>query len=108
MQGVLKAIALRQSWKLGDVRVTNMSNSQIGDSQKFDFRVQMGKTDLLFRFSDEVDSWRKLNGNGEFGELLSETNTNRALKKFRLDGPFELRVVGDDDELKLELPVCLD
>lgn len=105
LKGVLKAIALRQSWKLGDVRVTNTSNSRIGDSQKYDFLVQMGKTNLLIRFSDEVDSWRKLHGNGEFGELLSEINTNRTLKKLRLDGPFELRVVGDDDELKLQLPL---
>ncbi|KAF9611396.1 hypothetical protein IFM89_032065 [Coptis chinensis] len=104
LHDILKSIALKKKWKLEDIRISKITNSQTRTSQKYEFRIRIGKSDLLFRFSEELNnSWRMLKKNGEFGSLLSGISSKAVLGKFELNGPFELRV-GGDDELNLTLP----
>jgi hypothetical protein len=66
---------------------------------------RVGQTQLLVKFSDEVGSWKKFrNGKNDFGSLVSEVGALGLLDTFKLEGPFELRV-GGDDKLSLLLPV---
>ncbi|PIA52360.1 hypothetical protein AQUCO_01000313v1 [Aquilegia coerulea] len=106
LKDVLKTISLKENWNSKDIKVNKVRNLRIGSSQRYEFRIRMGKSDLLFRFSDELkNSWRKVKGKRKFGvNLVSEISSEAVLKKFELNGPFELRVDGDD-ELKLKLPV---
>ncbi|XP_043711375.1 uncharacterized protein LOC122660223 [Telopea speciosissima] len=106
LKDVLKLISLRQSWDLDEIRVSNLDvgKARIGSAQRYEFRLRVGKSDLLFKFPDEVDSWRKLRKTGEFKSLVSEVSSETLLNPFKLEGPFELRVGGDDD-LSLVLPI---
>jgi signal peptidase I len=78
---------------------------RFGSTPRYEFRVGLGKTQLVVKFSDEVGSWRKFrNGKSDFGSLVTEVGALGLLDTFKLEGPFELRV-GGDDKLSLLLPV---
>ncbi|OVA10513.1 hypothetical protein BVC80_8985g50 [Macleaya cordata] len=107
-EDVLKAISVRQNWTLEEIRVSDVDvrNAKVGSSQRYDFRIRFGKSDLEFKFSDEVDSWRKLRRKGGFGPSIYEASSKTVLNTIDLEGPFELLVDGDD-ELSLLLPFSL-
>ncbi|KAF8409987.1 hypothetical protein HHK36_002507 [Tetracentron sinense] len=90
---ILKTISVRQGWNLEQIRVSNLDvrNARIGSSQRCEFRLRIGKSDLVFKFSDEVDLWRRLKERGEFGSLVNEVSSKTVLNTFKLEGPFELR-----------------
>ncbi|XP_042508994.1 uncharacterized protein LOC122084646 [Macadamia integrifolia] len=106
LKDVLKSISLKQSWDLDEIRVSNLDvgKVRIGSAQRYEFRLRLGKSDLVFKFFDEVHSWRKIRKRGEFKSLVSKASSETVLKGFKLEGPFEIRVDGDDD-LSLVLPM---
>ncbi|KAJ4967040.1 hypothetical protein NE237_018889 [Protea cynaroides] len=106
LKDVLKFISLKQSWNLDEIRVSNsyVGKARVGSAQRYEFRLRVGKSDLLLEFPDEVHSWRKIRKRGEFNSLVNEVSSESVLNAFKLEGPFELIVDGDDD-LTLVLPM---
>lgn len=111
-QDVLKAISLRQRWDLEDVRISNLDLRKVrfGSAPRYEFRVGFGKIKWVIKHSEEeeVGSWKKFrNEKTDFGSLVTEAaSIMGVLDTFKMEGPFELRV-GGDDQLSLLLPVCL-
>lgn len=103
----MKKITVAQRWDSREVRVSRLDlrNVRVGSAPRYEVRVGSGRTQLLVKFSDEVGSWKKFrNGKNDFGSLVSEVGALGLLDTFKLEGPFELRV-GGDDKLSLLLPV---
>jgi signal peptidase I len=103
----VKKISVVQRWDSRDVRVSRLDLRKLrfASAPLYEFRVGLGKTQLVVKFSDEVGSWRKFRiGKSDFGSLVSEVGALGLLDTFKLEGPFELRV-GGDDKLSLLLPV---
>ena len=54
-----------------------------------------------------MSSWKKMKKGGDFESVVNAVSSMAVLDAFRVEGPLELRV-GGDDELSLLLPVCLN
>lgn len=106
-QDVLKAISTKKGWNLEEIRVSGIRSARVAASQRYEFRLQIGKTVVVFRFSDEISSWRKLGKWGGFGlGLGARFGLKPVITGLELKGPVELRVAGDDN-LSLLLPVWI-
>ncbi|WCJ35356.1 hypothetical protein M5689_016617 [Euphorbia peplus] len=107
LQDILKEISQQQKWDF-DALVSNstqrVSHIRFGTSQRYDFRIRFGKSPLLFKFPDEVDSWNQLNVEDSFGTFVKGFGSSAQLHAFKLDGPFDLRV-GGEDVIALSLPL---
>lgn len=106
---MLNAISIRQEWNsLKDVRVLELDekNAKVGTSERYEFRVRIRKgTELVLKLRDEVSLWKKIRkGEGDFESLVKEVSSVAVLDAFRVEGPLELRV-GGDDEFSLLLPL---
>ncbi|KAI3895787.1 hypothetical protein MKW98_025578 [Papaver atlanticum] len=106
LKDVLKVISARQNWTSEKIRVfdVDMKNVKVGSLRRYEFRVQFAKSDLEFKFSDGVNSWKKLRKKGGFRSSVLRASSKTVLNKFELEGPFELHVDGDD-QLSLLLPL---
>lgn len=110
LKGLLKQIALTEKWNLEDIRVSKLDvrKAKFGDLQRFEFRVQFGKSEFVFKLLDQVSGWKrfeKLVNGSDFNDLVSEISSKRAvLDSFKIQGPFHLRVAGDH-RLTLLLPL---
>ncbi|XP_057469953.1 protein TUNICAMYCIN INDUCED 1 [Actinidia eriantha] len=107
LEDVLKAISVREGWNnSGDVRVSKLDsrNAKYGGCQRYEFRIQIGKIELIFKLRDEVSSWKKMKKGGDFESVVNAVSSMAVLDAFRVEGPLELRV-GEDDELSLLLPL---
>ncbi|PSS31388.1 Ktr system potassium uptake protein like [Actinidia chinensis var. chinensis] len=107
LEDVLKAISVREGWNnSGDVRVSKLDsrNAKCGSSQRYEFRLRIGKAELIFELRDEVSSWKKMKKGGDFESVVNAVSSMAVLDAFRVEGPLELRV-GGDDELSLLLPL---
>ncbi|PSR99731.1 Nuclear receptor corepressor 2 like [Actinidia chinensis var. chinensis] len=107
LEDVLKAISVREGWNnSGDVRVSKLDsrNAKYGGSQRYEFRIRIGKIELIFKLRDEVSSWKKMKKGGDFESVVNAVSSMAVLDAFRVEGPLELRV-GGDDELSLLLPL---
>jgi hypothetical protein len=109
LQDVLNAISIRQEWNsLKDVRVLELDekNAKVGTSERYEFRVRIRKgTELVLKLRDKVSLWKKMRkGEGDFESLVKEVSSVAVLDAFRVEGPLELRV-GGDDEFSLLLPL---
>ncbi|KAK9165290.1 hypothetical protein Scep_000481 [Stephania cephalantha] len=106
LKDVVKEISKRQKWDLNDVRVSDggVRNVRVGGSRSCECRMRVEKSELVFKFSDELGPWRKQKERRELVDLLGEIRSNSALEAFELEGPFELRVDGGE-ELSLVLPL---
>ncbi|XP_058080440.1 protein TUNICAMYCIN INDUCED 1 [Magnolia sinica] len=106
LKDVLKAISTRQGWNLDEIKVSDVDirKARVGSSERYEFHLRIGKSDLVFKFSDEISFWEKLRIGGEFGpHLISGSGLKKpVIKGFELVGPVELRVEGED-ELSLAL-----
>lgn len=104
----MKEICERQRWDSDAVSISrlDLSKARSGTAQRYEFRIRFGKTELLFGFSDEVPSWRKLNATRgvDFVDLVRAVGSSPTIGSFKVDGPFELRADGDH-EFSLSLPV---
>eukprot|EP00262_Sarcandra_glabra_P010542 TRINITY_DN25834_c0_g1_i1.p1 TRINITY_DN25834_c0_g1~~TRINITY_DN25834_c0_g1_i1.p1 ORF type:complete len:152 (+),score=16.33 TRINITY_DN25834_c0_g1_i1:61-516(+) len=100
LQDILKAISVKQTWNLEEIRVSDVDvrNARVGSSQMHEFRLWIAEAVLGFRFPDDIWFWKKLSkGEGQFGlDLINSVVSKPLLKPFELEGPFELRAEGDD------------
>ncbi|KAK6939547.1 hypothetical protein RJ641_029078 [Dillenia turbinata] len=106
LEAVLKEIALKQKWNSEDIRVSelNIRKARFGTYQRYECRIRVGKSDFVFRFSDDVFSWKKFpRGGGNFESLVRNVGSKAVLDSFTVEGPLELLVQGND-ELSLTLP----
>ncbi|KAL6012540.1 hypothetical protein ACLOJK_003029 [Asimina triloba] len=109
LKDVLKGISARQGWNLDDIRVLGIDTrgARIGNSKRCEFHLRIGKSDLVFKFHDEVMSWAKVGRTR--GDLFGPNFVGGyglkkpVIKRFELEGPVELWV-GREDELSLQLP----
>lgn len=104
----MKEISARQRWDLNDVRVSKLDLKKVrfGSAQRYEYRVAFGRTRLVLKYVDGVDSWKKLGTEkSDFGSLVGEVGSMGVLDTFKVEGPFEL-LVGGSDEVSLQLPVC--
>lgn len=105
LEDVLKAISTKKGWNLEEIRVSGIRSARVAASQRYEFRLRIGKTVVVFRFSDEISSWRKLGKWGGFGlGLGARFGLKPVITGLELKGPVELRVAGDDN-LSLLLPL---
>ncbi|XP_024017086.1 uncharacterized protein LOC112090314 isoform X2 [Morus notabilis] len=107
LQDVLKEISVKQKWDLDAIKVSRLDLRKLrfGTSNRYEFRVGIGKTHLSAIFSDEVSSWNNFrNPTADLGSLLDEVRSFALLDTFKLEGPFELRV-GDSNYSSLLLPM---
>lgn len=105
---MLKEISTRQKWNFEEVRFTKLEvrKLRIATGRRFEIRIRLGKRRVVFIFPDEVTDWRSGGGRRQVDlkEVVREINSTKVLDPVVLDGPFELRVAGDD-RLSLALPV---
>lgn len=106
----MKQIAGKQGWDLEEMRISKLDvgTLRFGCAESYEIHLELGKTRLLAKFSDEVSSWRKPSYGNEtsFGSLINDIASIAAIRSFKIVGPFELMVEGDA-QLSLFLPVCL-
>ncbi|KAI3465378.1 hypothetical protein Pfo_022041 [Paulownia fortunei] len=111
-QGVLDAIATKEKWALEDIRVSELDvkKAKYGSVQRHEFRVRVGKSEIVFKMHEEALEWKKLavlrkNGSSNFEILVREIGSKAVLDSFKIEGPLELRVARDKDQLSLMLPL---
>ncbi|KDP38409.1 hypothetical protein JCGZ_04334 [Jatropha curcas] len=107
LEDVLKELSETQNWDFQGIRTSKLRVTRVrfGTAQKYEFRIRFGKTDLVFKFPDEVDSWNKFNKErNDFADFVAEIGSTALLDTFKIEGPFDLRV-GNQDELSLSLPL---
>ncbi|KAM7521056.1 hypothetical protein LguiB_020018 [Lonicera macranthoides] len=104
---ILEAIVERENWKLEDVRVSNLDlgSAKYGTLQRYEVRIRIGKSKLDFKLWDQVSRWKNFKKVvvGDFESLANKVSSKAVLDVLQIEGPFELRVAGDD-ELSMMLP----
>lgn len=108
---MLKGIAEREKWDLQDLRVSkDVKKLKFGTLRKYEFRVQIGKTEFTFMMADEVSQWKSFQfrnkNESDFESLVKEIGSKATLDVLKIQGPFELYATGDD-YLSMTLPVCV-
>lgn len=104
----MKGIASSQKWDFDRINFSKLQVSKVrfGTGRRFDFRIRFGKSYFLFKFPDEVTSWTKFKkGGADFEDFIREVSSSAGLDSFKVEGPFELRVAGEN-QASLLLPVC--
>ncbi|XP_077217411.1 signal peptidase I [Tasmannia lanceolata] len=107
LKDVLKAISVRQRWNLDKIRVSDVDvgRVRVGNCQSYEFRLRLGKSILVFSFSDEISLWKKLRTSGQFGpDWIRSISSKPVITAFESEGLVELLVNGDN-ELSLALPL---
>ncbi|XP_011083789.1 uncharacterized protein LOC105166216 [Sesamum indicum] len=111
LQGVLDAITNKEKWALEDIRVSELDvkKAKYGTVQTREFRVRIGKSEIVFKVYEEAPEWKKLavlrkNGSSNFESLVREIGSKAVVDSFKIEGPFELQAARDDDQLSLMLP----
>lgn len=111
LQSVLDAIAKKEKWALEDIWVSELDvkKAKYRTMQRHDFRVRVGKKEVVLKMHDEASEWKKLveiaeNGTSNFEALARRIGSTAVIDSFKVEGPLELMVVGDDDRLSLMLP----
>ena len=109
LQDVLKEISVKQGWDLEGIEISKLevSKVRIFSSQRYEFKIRVGKSYMLLIFPDEVDSRKKLSkpkSSIDFGDLIKEFGSMPVLDTLKLQGPFDLWVSGHDN-FSLLLPV---
>jgi len=109
LQDVLKEISVKQDWDLEGIEISKLevSKVRIFSSQRYEFKIRVGKSYMLLKFPDEIDSRKKLSkpkSSIDFGDLIKEFGSVPVLDTLKLQGPFDLWVSGHDN-FSLLLPV---
>ncbi|KAJ6320816.1 hypothetical protein OIU78_016081 [Salix suchowensis] len=109
LKDVLKEISVKQDWDLEGIEISKLevNKVRIFSSQRYEFKIRVGKSHILLKFPDEVDSRKKLSkpkSSIDFGDLIKEFGSVAVLDTLKLHGPFDLWVSGHDN-LSLLLPM---
>ncbi|XP_042008681.1 uncharacterized protein LOC121757232 [Salvia splendens] len=112
LQGVLDSISKKEKWALEDFWVSEMDvkKAKYKTVQRYDFRVHVGKIEVALKMHDEASEWKKLvrlseNGTSNFEALARRIGSTAVIDSFKVEGPLELMVVGEDDRLSLTFPL---
>ncbi|KAJ6878868.1 hypothetical protein NC652_032414 [Populus alba x Populus x berolinensis] len=95
LKDVLKEISVKQDWDLDGIEISKLgvSKVRIFSSQRYEFKIRVGKSYMLLIFPDEVDSRKKLSkpkSSIHFGDLIKEFGSMPVLDTLKLQGPFDL------------------
>lgn len=109
LKDVLKEISVKQDWDLEGIEISKLevSKVRIFSSQRYEFKIRVGKSYMLLKFPDEIDSRKKLSkpkSSIDFGDLIKEFGSVPVLDTLKLQGPFDLWVSGHDN-FSLLLPM---
>ncbi|KAL3634194.1 hypothetical protein CASFOL_021248 [Castilleja foliolosa] len=112
LQGVLDAIAKKEKWALEDIRVLELDvkRAKYRSQLSYELRVRFGKAEIVLKMNEEMSEWKafralKKNGTLSFEALARMIDSEAVIESFKIEGPFELRVTRDDDQLSLMLPL---
>ncbi|KAK4434464.1 hypothetical protein Salat_0609200 [Sesamum alatum] len=112
LQGVVDAIANKEKWVLEDIRVSELDvkKANYRSVQRYEVQVRVGKAQIVLKMYEEVSEWKKMgalrkNGTSNFEALARKIGSEAVIDSFKIEGPFELRVAGNDDQLSLMLPL---
>ncbi|GER49917.1 signal peptidase I [Striga asiatica] len=111
LQGVLDAIANKERWAVEDIRVSevDMKKAKYRTGLRYELRVRFGKAEIVLKMHEELSEWKKMmdqmNGTLNFESLATIIATEAVIDSFKIEGPFELRVTSDNDQLSLLLPL---
>ncbi|KAL2504165.1 hypothetical protein Adt_19786 [Abeliophyllum distichum] len=112
LKGVLDAIVDKEKWALEDVRVSKLDvrKAKYGSMRRYEFRFRVRKNEIVLKLYDQVSEWKKLeglmvNGTSNFESQVRGVGLKAVIDSFKIEGPFEMRVSGLDDQLSLLLPI---
>ncbi|KAL6521942.1 hypothetical protein OROMI_031819 [Orobanche minor] len=112
LQSVLDTIAKKEKWALEDIRVSQLDakKAKYSSGLRYELRVRFGKAEIVLKMYEELSVWKELvalrkNGISSFEALAKSIASKAVIDSFKLEGPFELRVTRDDDQLSLMLPL---
>ncbi|EYU36280.1 hypothetical protein MIMGU_mgv1a007411mg [Erythranthe guttata] len=112
LQGVLDVIANREKWTVEYIRVSELDvkKAKFRSVQRYEFRVRAGKAEIVLKMSEEGSEWKKLlevrtNETSDFESVARKIGSKAVIDSFKIEGPFELRVARDVDQLSLMLPL---
>ncbi|KAL0323090.1 UNVERIFIED_CONTAM: hypothetical protein Sangu_1928300 [Sesamum angustifolium] len=112
LQGVLDAITNKEKWVLEDIQVSELDvkKAKYRSVQRYEVQVRLGKARILLKMYEEVSEWKKMgelrnNETSNFEALARKIGSEAVIDSFKIEGPFELRVAGNDDQLSLMLPL---
>lgn len=104
----------KEKWAYEDIRLSELDvkKGKYRSVHRYDFRFSVGKTEMLLKMYEEMSEWKKLvalrrNETSSFETLVREIGSTAVIDRFKIEGPFELRVTGEDDQMSLLLPVQL-
>ncbi|XP_073145627.1 protein TUNICAMYCIN INDUCED 1 [Henckelia pumila] len=111
LQNVLNAIASKERWSLEDIRVSDLKvkKAKYDVVPRYEFRVRVGKSEIVLKMHEQPSEWKKLavikkNVSSDFESLVKKIGSHVVIDSFKIEGPFELQVMGDDDQLSIMLP----
>ncbi|KZV52999.1 hypothetical protein F511_32318 [Dorcoceras hygrometricum] len=111
LQNVLNAIASKERWALDDILVSklNVKKAKYDIVQRYEFRIRVGKGEIVFKMHEQPSQWKKLvvikkNVSSNFESLVKKIGSEAVIDSFKIKGPFNLQVMGDDDQLSIVLP----
>lgn len=97
-----------------DIRVSELDvkKAKYRPVHRYEFQVRLEKAESALTMYEEVSEWKKLlvlkkNETSYFEDMVKEIGPKAVIDNFKIEGPFELRVTRDDDQLSLMLPVSL-
>lgn len=105
----MDSIVDKEKWALEDIQVSKMDvrKAKYGSMRRYEF---IRKNETVLKLYDQVSEWKKLEGQmvnetSIFESLVRGVESKAVIDSFRIEGPFELRVTGIDDQLSLMLPI---
>ncbi|XP_075480263.1 protein TUNICAMYCIN INDUCED 1 [Primulina tabacum] len=106
LQNVLNAITIKEKWALEDIRVSELKvkKAKYDIVPRYEFRVRVGKSEIVLKMHEQPSEWKKLNVSSDFEYLAKKIGSEAVIDSFKIEGPFELQVMGDDDQLSVTLP----
>lgn len=111
-QRVLDEIANKEKWELEDIWVSELDvkKAKYRTVHRYDYRARVGKHEFALKMYDKASEWKKLvevteNRTSNFEALARRIGSTAVIDSFKVEGPLELMVVGDDDHLSLMLPL---
>ncbi|KAG9138589.1 hypothetical protein Leryth_012933 [Lithospermum erythrorhizon] len=110
LKDVLEAILEKEKWKnLDGVRVTRLDANKLrhGTVRRYDFSIRFGKSEFVFKVFDQFSPWNRVENSTaelELEGLVKDIGSTAELDVVKIDGPFELSVLGDD-QMSLMLPL---
>lgn len=97
-----------------DIRVSELKvkKAKYDIVPRYEFLVRVGKSEIVLKMHEQPSEWKKLavikkNVSSDFESLAKKIGSEAVIDSFKIEGPFELQVMGDDDQLSIMLPVCL-